>query len=184
VSALFGLYGLGMAASGAVFVLLGARLGRLVRDELRRDLDRYRRELARARRELAEAREPAPVPEEAREPELSAPLPAADATEAPSPFAAEEEGRLFVLAEWARGASPGAAELGARLADRLRWDVPDLKDADLARVMLSAGAYLQEAAGLQDDDAGALRAVTDAILGAPPALAELDLALAERGQGR
>jgi hypothetical protein len=141
-----------------------------------------RRELARLVRRLrpcaGEAPEPVLTAAPEREPERL-PLPEADATGAVPAFTAGEEDRLRVLAERLRYSAGTARELGEGLADRLRLDHPDVTDEVLARVLLTVGAYLGQVT--EDQDAYTALAVTvDAVLGAPPVLAELELALAER----
>lgn len=123
----------------------------------------------------------AAVPEREPEPEPGrAPLPEADATGAVPPFTAGEEDRLRVLAERLRCSAGTARQLGGGLADRLRTDHPDVADEVLARVMLSVGCYLAEVTEGQDDEFAVVSVISDAVLGAPAVLAELDLDLAER----
>jgi len=138
------------------------------------------RRLVRRRRPGAGAApEPVLTAAPEREPERL-PLPEADATGAVPPFTAGEEDRLRVLAERLRHSAGTARELGEGLASRLRLDHPDVTDEVLARVLLTVGWYLSEVTGGQDDEFGVLAVIEDTILGAPPVLAELELALAER----
>jgi hypothetical protein len=148
---------------------------------------RIARLLSRWQREAAEAPEPglAPgaVPEPGPEPEWPPyPPPVEDTV----PFTAGEEVRLRVLADRARDAGPGARAWGNRLADCLREEVPDLADTDLARAALAVLRFAEEAAGEQDGAEDLLLVLADALTGAPPALAavELDLNLAQEGRWR
>lgn len=198
---MFAVYGLGMAAFGAGCVLLGARLGRLVRDELRADRDRCRRELARARRELAEAREPAPVPaaEEAREPEAAGRPPLPDADRAPADPVMPQDPAERELAErarqerdrerqalgdlrtWQARVSAGKRECGGRLADGLRAGLPDLADADLARVLVRLSWYAAEVETEQNGDPyDAWVVLADSLAVAAADLAAMELELTER----
>lgn len=131
-------------------------------------------------------REPAPRPEPRRDPEpervpVRAPLPPADATEAGPAYTIPEECRLHVLAEWLGAASEGTRGFGADLADGLRAKLPGVRDSDIARVLLALEPALERIAGEQEDAETALLVIRDSLLGAPPVLAELDMALAERG---
>ena len=124
-----------------------------------------------------------PGPGSAPEPEAPArvPLPAADATEAGPAYTVPEECRLHVLAEWLRAGSDGTQGLGRDLADALRKALPGVRDSDIAKALLALEPELERVARDQPDAEAAMQAIWDSLLGAPVVLAELDLALAERG---
>jgi hypothetical protein len=56
-----------------------------------------------------------------------------------------------------------------------------MRDCDIARVLLALEPLLCQMTEGEPDAGTVLRVVIDALLGAPPVLAELELALAERG---
>jgi hypothetical protein len=144
------------------------------------ELGRLRRHL---RPEAAQAPDPEPIPEATPEPlPVREPLPLADSTEARAAYTIPEECRLHILAEWYATASDGTRELGADLADRLRTDLPDVRDSDVAKVLLALEGVLEQVEAEQPSAESALTVIRDALLGAPVRLAELDLALAERGR--
>ena len=100
-------------------------------------------------------------------------------------FTVPEEVRLRDLADRLRDAGDGARSWGDRLADSLREQVPDLADADLARVALAVLAFAEEASAEQDHGTeDTLCVLADALLGAPAALAAVDLDLDLAGEGR
>jgi hypothetical protein len=121
-------------------------------------------------------------PAPARGPEPGWPPSAPDGAEAGRPaFTPAEEARLRALAGHARGAGPGALQLGDLLADRMRSCAPDLPDAALARAALAVLAFAQDEADGQDCAEDALQVLADAMRIAPVQLAavELDLGLEE-----
>lgn len=142
-------------------------------------------EFARLRRYWRPVVAPEPVPEPEPEPELPVrtPLPAADATYAPPAYSIPEECRLHVLAERLRLGldSDGFRRLGTGLADELREALPGVPDSHIARVLLALEPVLERLAAEQDELEVVMTVFRDSLLGAPPVLAELDLALAERG---
>jgi hypothetical protein len=116
------------------------------------------------------------------------PLPAADrVAEVPEEEQAERErerGALDDLRMWRAGASPGRMECGTRLADGLRLGLPDLADADIARVLLRVGWYADEVAEEQGGDPrDSWIVLLDSLAVAAPDLAAMELELAE-GHGR
>lgn len=125
----------------------------------------------------------APAPELAPEPEPPArvPLPAADTTEAGPAYTIPEECRLRVLAEWAAMSGETTRFLGANLADDLRTALPGVRDSEIARMLLALEPLLEGLAAEQVSAEAALTVIRDSILAGTVALAELDLALAERG---
>lgn len=143
-------------------------------------------EVARLRRcwrpEAAQDREPEFTPEPEPLP-VRQPLPAADATEAAPAYTIPEECRLHVLAERLRLGvdSDGFRRLGTGLADELRETLPGVPDSHIARVLLALEPVLERLAAEQDELEVVMTVFRDSLLGAPPVLAELDLALAERG---
>jgi GNAT superfamily N-acetyltransferase len=143
---------------------------------------RFARLLSRWQREAADAPELGLVPEELPEPVtvlVRPPLPAADLAEAGPAFTAAEECRLHVLAEQFAIASPGSRDAGEHLAGWLLAALPDMRGADIAKVLLAVGAALADAAESQVDEYAALRVITDALAGAAPVVAGLELALGQ-----
>jgi hypothetical protein len=140
---------------------------------------RILRALRRWRGETAETPEPFTMTEPGLP--VRRPLPSADSTQAGPAYTIPEECRLHILAEWLGTAGGGARGLGADLADELRAGLPGVRDCDIARVLLALEPVLERIAGEQEDPLAALLVIRDSLLGAPVALAELDLALAERG---
>jgi GNAT superfamily N-acetyltransferase len=138
---------------------------------LSRLLSRWQREAAEAP-ELGLVQAPAPAP-------ARAPLPAADLAEAGPAFTVAEECRLHVLAEQYAAASDGARDAAEHLAGWLLAALPDMRGADIARVLLAVEPALADAAESQPDEYGALRVIADALACAPPIVAGLELALAE-----
>lgn len=135
---------------------------------------------SRWQREAAEAPELGLMPEEIPVPErVRPPLPAADLAEAGPVFTVAEECRLHVLAEQYAAASPGARDAGDHLAGWLLAALPDMRGADIARVLLAVEPALEDAADCQGDERTALRVIADALQGAPVVVAGLELALAE-----
>lgn len=107
------------------------------------------------------------------------PLPAADLAEAGPVFTVAEECRLHVLAEQYATASDGARDAGDCLAGWLLAALPDMRGADIAKVLLAAEAALADAAGSSANEHMALRVIADALQGAPVVLGGLEMALAE-----
>jgi hypothetical protein len=145
---------------------------------------RFARLLSRWQREAAEAPEPGLVPEEAPAPvtvRARPPLPSADLAEAGPAFTVAEECRLHVLAEQYAVAGDGARDAGDHLAGWLLKELPDMRGADIAKVLLAAEAALGDAANSAANEHMALRVIADALQGAPVVLGGLELALAERG---
>jgi hypothetical protein len=97
-------------------------------------------------------------------------------------FTVFEEDLLRVLAERLAIASDGARNSGEVLAGRLADDLPGMAGADIARVLLRLEPALGEMADQQPDPRTALRVIADALLGAAPMLAEVELALAEEAR--
>jgi hypothetical protein len=141
---------------------------------------RLARLLSRWQREAAEAPELGLVPEDAPVPvPVRPPLPAADLAEAGPAFTVAEERRLHVLADQYAAASQGSRDAGEHLAGWLLAALPDMRGADIAKVLIAVEPALGDAANSQDDPHTALRVIADALAGAPPVLAGLELALAE-----
>jgi GNAT superfamily N-acetyltransferase len=139
---------------------------------------RLARLLSRWQREAAEAPELGLVPEEAPVP-ARPPLPAADLAETGPAFTIPEEVRLRVLAEQYAAAGGGARDAGEHLAGWLLAALPDMRGADIAKVLLALEPALADAADSQPDERTALRVIADGLQGAPPIVAGLELALAE-----
>jgi len=97
-------------------------------------------------------------------------------------FTAFEEALLRALAERLTIASDGARNSGEVLAGRLADGLPGMAGADIARVLLRLEPVLGEMADEQPDPGTALRVIEDALLGAAPMLAEVELALAEEAR--
>lgn len=120
------------------------------------------------------------------------PLPPAD--QAPGePVLAEEErevrdrerAALEGLRRWRAEAAAGRMECGTRLADGLRLGLPDLADADIARVLLRLGWYAAEVENEQDGDPqDSWTVLVDSLAVAAPDLAAMELELAEEGRWR
>jgi hypothetical protein len=137
---------------------------------------------SRWQREAAEAPELGLVPEEAPVPvpvPARPPLPAADLAETGPAFTVAEECRLHVLAEQYAAASDGARDAADHLAGWLLAALPDMRGADIAKVLLALEPALEDAANSQPDERTALRVIADGLQGAPPVVAGLELALAE-----
>ena len=147
-----------------------------LRVSARWELDRLR---CRWRGMTAEAAGPIAEPDPGLP--VRAPLPAADSTHAAPAYTIPEECRLRILAEWLGASSDGTRELGGSLAGALRKSLPDTGDRDIAKVLLALLPVLEALAAEQPDAEAALQVIWDSLLGGPPVLAELDLALAERG---
>ncbi len=140
--------------------------------------------LSRWQREAEQVPVQVPVflPDPAPEPEWPPYPPPADEA---AVFTVAEEVRLRDLAGRLRDAGDGARSWGDRLADSLRQQVPDLPDAALARVALAVLAFAEEASAEQDHGTeDTLCVLADALLGAPAALAAVDLDLDLAGEGR
>jgi hypothetical protein len=136
--------------------------------------------LSRWQREAAEAPEPGLAPEEAPAPvRVRPPLPAADLAEPGPAFTIAEECRLRALADQFTAAGDDARYEGEYLAGWLLRELPDMRGADIAKVLLAAGGALASAANSQDDERAALTVIGDALQGAPAVLAGLELALTE-----
>ena len=123
--------------------------------------------------------------------EARRPLPAADRAPAGPVLPEEEQAErdrerdaLEDLRRWRAGVSPGKRECGDRLADGLRLGLPDLADADIARVLLRVGWYADAVAEEQGDAFDAWVVLLESIAVAAPDLAAMELELAEEGRGR
>lgn len=118
----------------------------------------------------------------ARLPDPERPAVTADGADDGPAFTLAEECQLRILDEWRSTAGPGARECGETLADSLRLALPGVADADIARVLLALDAEMRLTMADQDDPEAALMIIADGLMGAAPILAELELALADRGR--
>ncbi|HMH90021.1 MAG TPA: hypothetical protein VK586_02935 [Streptosporangiaceae bacterium] len=133
------------------------------------------RDCARWRTALEDARRPLPVADQAPAGPV---LPEEEQAERD-----REREALCDLRMWRAGVSAGKREHGDRLADGLRVGLPDLADADIARVVLRISWYADAVAGEQGDAFDAWAVLLDSLAVAAPDLAAMELELTE-GRGR
>lgn len=114
------------------------------------------------------------------EPELPAAAPFEAAAPAAPSFTLIEEVQLSDLAARRAMASDGAREAGEDLASRLTVALPDMRAADIARVLLALEPALSDATDGEEPD-WALIVIKDSLLGAPAVLAERAFLDGDRG---
>jgi hypothetical protein len=116
--------------------------------------------------------------------EARRPLPAADRAPEEPVLPEKERARLADLRSWREEVSAGQLEIGTRLANDLRVDMPGVPGAVIARVLLRVGAYADFVSEEQGGDPhDAWTVLIDSIAVAAPDLAAMELELTE-GRGR